>query len=416
MDRAIEQKTWTRKKIFTIIGIVALVALIAASIYYASGGSRLNVDKERITISEVTEGQFKNYIPVNGVVMPIATIYLDAMEGGRVEERYVEDGAMMKKGEPILRLSNPDLMMSLVEQQNNVYNTLMQVQIAQNGARQTSVSNLNQLADVQSLLQEAKRVYDLNKKLYSQKAIGSQEFQKSKISYDYLVKKLELQKTLLQQDSTDKVQQLAQQNKLYSGANKAFSLMQQKVGDLIVRAPVDGQLTSLDAEVGQNKNKGERLGQIDVISDYKVRVDVDEHYINNVFPGLTGTAVIGNDTLHLNVKKVYPSVTNGRFQVDMAFEDKAPKTIHRGQSLQIMLTLSDDRKALLVPRGGFFQKTGGNWIYKLSKDGSTAFKVDIQIGGQNPDYYEVLKGLQPGDKVVTSSYDNFGDNETLVIN
>ena len=416
MDRVIEQKTWTRKKILTIIGIVALVALITASIYYASGGSRLNVDKERITISEVTEGQFKNYIPVNGVVMPIATIYLDAMEGGRVEERYVEDGAMMKKGEPILRLSNPDLMMSLVEQQNNVYNTLMQVQIAQNGARQTSVSNLNQLADVQSLLQEAKRVYDLNKKLYSQKAIGSQEYQKSKISYDYLVKKLDLQKTLLQQDSADKVLQLAQQNKLYSGANKAFSLMQQKVGDLIVRAPVDGQLTSLDAEVGQNKNKGERLGQIDVISDYKVRVDVDEHYINNVFPGLTGTAVVGNDTLHLNVKKVYPSITNGRFQVDMAFEDKAPKTIHRGQSLQIMLTLSDDRKALLVPRGGFFQKTGGNWIYKLSKDGSTAFKVDIQIGGQNPDYYEVLKGLQPGDKVVTSSYDNFGDNETLVIN
>ncbi|SEA25098.1 HlyD family secretion protein [Arachidicoccus rhizosphaerae] len=416
MDRAIEQKTWTRKKILTIAGIVALAALIAGSIYYASGGSRLNVDKERITISEVTEGQFKNYIPVNGVVMPIATIYLDAMEGGRVEERYVEDGAMMKKGEPILRLSNPDLMMSLVEQQNNVYNTLMQVQIAQNGARQTSVSNLNQLADVQSTLQEAKRVYELDKKLYSQKAIGSQEYEQAKISYDYLVKKLELQKTLLQQDSVDKVQQLSQQNKLYSGANKAFSLMQQKVGDLIVRAPVDGQLTSLDAEVGQNKNKGERLGQIDVISDYKVRVDVDEHYINNVFPGLTGTAVVGNDTLHLSVKKVYPSVANGRFQVDMSFDGKTPKVIHRGQSLQIMLTLSDDRKALLVPRGGFFQKTGGNWIYKLSKDGSTAFKVDIQIGGQNPDYYEVLKGLQPGDKVVTSSYDNFGDNETLVIN
>ena len=416
MDRVIEQKTWTRKKILTILGILALVALIAGSIYYASGGSRLNVDKERITISEVTEGQFKNYIPVNGVVMPIATIYLDAMEGGRVEERYVEDGAMMKKGEPILRLSNPDLMMSLVEQQNNVYNTLMQVQIAQNGARQTSVSNLNQLADVQSTLQEAKRVYELDKKLYSQKAIGSQEYEQAKISYDYLVKKLELQKTLLQQDSVDKVQQLSQQNKLYSGANKAFSLMQQKVGDLIVRAPVDGQLTSLDAEVGQNKNKGERLGQIDVISDYKVRVDVDEHYINNVFPGLTGTAVVGNDTLHLSVKKVYPSVTNGRFQVDMSFDGKTPKVIHRGQSLQIMLTLSDDRKALLVPRGGFFQKTGGNWIYKLSKDGSTAFKVDIQIGGQNPDYYEVLKGLQPGDKVVTSSYDNFGDNETLVIN
>ncbi|HTN36924.1 MAG TPA: HlyD family efflux transporter periplasmic adaptor subunit [Arachidicoccus sp.] len=416
MDRAIEQKTWTKKRILTILGILALLGLIAASIYYAQGGSKLNVDRERITISEVTKGQFKNYIPVNGVVMPIATIYLDAMEGGRVEERYVEDGTMMKKGEAILRLSNPDLMMNLVEQQNNVYNTLMQVQIAQNGARQTSVSNMNQLADVQSQLQEARRLFNLNKKLYNQKAIGSQEFEQSKISYDYLVKKMQLQEKLLGQDSTDKVQQLAQQNKLYSGANKAFSLMQQKVGDLIVRAPVDGQLTSLDAEVGQNKNKGERLGQIDVISDYKVRVDVDEHYINNVFPGLTGSAVVGNDTLHLSVKKVYPSVTNGRFQVDMSFDKKAPSTIHRGQSLQILLTLSDDRSGILLPRGGFYQKTGGNWIYKLSKDGSTAFKVDLQLGGQNPDYYEVLKGLKPGDKVVTSSYDNFGDNETLIIN
>lgn len=416
MDRAIKQKFWTKKKIFTILGILALVALILASVYYAQGGSKLNVDRERITISAVTKGQFKNYIPVNGVVMPIATIYLDAMEGGRVEERFVEDGTMMKKGEAILRLSNPDLMMSLVEQQNNVYNTLMQVQIAQNGARQTTVSNLNQLADVQSQLQEAKRLYDLNKKLYGQKAIGSQEYKQSKISYDYLVKKMQLQKKLLNQDSTDKVQQIAQQNKLYSGANEAFSLMQQKVGDLIVRAPVDGQLTSLDAEVGQNKNKGERLGQIDVISDYKVRVDVDEHYINNVFPGLAGSAVVGKDTLHMEVKKVYPSVTNGRFQVDMSFNKKAPATIHRGQSLQIMLTLSDDRSGILLPRGGFYQKTGGNWVYKLSQDGSSAFKVDIQLGGQNPDYYEVLKGLKPGDKVVTSSYDNFGDNETLIIN
>lgn len=399
-----------------ILGILALVALIGASIYYAQGGSKLNVERERITISTVTEGQFKNYIPVNGVVMPVATIYLDAMEGGRVEERYVEDGTMMKKGEPILRLSNPDLMMNLVEQQNNVYNTLMQVQIAQNGARQTSVSNMNQLADVQSQLQEARRLYNLNQQLIAKKAIGSQEFDQSKISYDYLVKKMELQQKLLAQDSADKVQQLGQQNKLYSGANKAFSLMQQKVGDLIVRAPVDGQLTSLDAEVGQNKNKGERLGQIDVISDYKVRVDVDENYINNVFPGLTGTAVLGVDTLRLSVKKVYPSVTSGRFQVDMSFDKKAPSTIHRGQSLQIMLTLSDDRKGILLPRGGFYQKTGGNWVYKLSKDGSSAFKVDIQLGGQNPDYYEVLKGLVPGDKVVTSSYDNFGDNGTLIIN
>ncbi len=397
------------------MGIVALIALIGASFYYARGGSKLNVDKERITISEVSKGQFKNYIPVNGVVMPVSTIYLDAMEGGRVEERYAEDGEMMKKGQPILRLSNTDLMMSLVEQQNSVYNTLMQEQIAQNGARQTSVSNMNQMADVESQLQEAKRQYDLNTKLYRQKALDFQDYQQSKISYEYLVKKKDLQERLLSQDSIDKAQQLVQQNKLYAGANQALGLMQKKVGDLIVRAPVDGQLTSLDAEVGQNKPAGTRLGQIDVISDYKVRVDVDEHYINNVFPGLTGNAVVGNDTLQLIVKKVYPSVTDGKFQVDMSFLKKAPDIIHRGQSLQIMLTLSDDRAALLLPRGGFYQQTGGNWIFKISKDGTTAFKTEIQLGGQNPDYYEVLKGLEPGDKVVTSSYENFGDNQELMI-
>lgn len=415
MDRVIEQKKWNKKRILTIGGIAALAALIGASFYYARGGSKLNVDRERITVSEVIKGQFKNYIPVNGVVMPITTIYLDALQGGRVEERYVEDGAMMKKGQPILRLSNTDLMMSLIDQQNNTYNILMQSQIAQNGARQTAVADLNQMADVESQLQEAKRLYDLNKKLYGQKALDYQTYQQSKISYDYLVKKKELQQTLLAQDSANAKQSIAQRDRLAQGAAQSLSLMKQKVGDLIVRSPVDGQLTSLDAEVGQSKTPGTRLGQIDVISDYKVRVDVDEHYINNVFPGLTGTAAVGNDTLTLVVKKVYPSVTDGKFQVDMSFKGKAPNTIHRGQSLQIMLTLSDDRPALLLPRGGFYQQTGGNWIFKLSKDGSTAYKTEIQLGGQNPDYYEVLKGLEPGDKVVTSSYENFGDNQTLII-
>ena len=415
MDREIKQKKWNKKRIITLVVIAVAAVLIGASIYYARGGSKLSVDRERITISEVVKGQFKNYIPVSGVVMPITTIYLDAMEGGRVENRYVEDGAMMTKGQPILRLSNTDLMMNLVEQQSTVYNTLMQEQIAQNGARQTSVNNMNQMADVEQQLQEAKRVYDLNTKLYRQKALDYQDYQQSKINYDYLVKKKELQETLLSQDSINRTQQQVQQEKLYSSTNEALSLMQKKVGDLIVRAPVDGQLTSLDAEVGQNKPAGSRLGQIDVISDYKVRVDVDEHYINNVFPGLTGSAVVGNDTLQLVVKKVYPSVTDGKFQVDMGFVKKAPSTIRRGQSLQIMLTLGDDKPALLLPRGGFYQQTGGNWIFKLSKDGSTAYKTEIQIGGQNPDYYELLKGLQPGDKVVTSSYETFGDNQELII-
>ncbi|QES89096.1 efflux RND transporter periplasmic adaptor subunit [Rhizosphaericola mali] len=415
MDKVIEKKKWSGKRIGLIIGVLLLIGLIAGSVYYAAGGSKLNVEKERITISEVTKGNFKNYIPVNGVVMPVTTIYLDAMEGGRVEEKFVEDGTMMKKGQPILRLSNPDLMMNLVAEQNGVYNTLTQVQIAQNSARQTTVNSMNSLADVESQLTEAERLFNLDKKLIKEKVIGSQDYKKDEINYNYLQRKKELQKQILSQDSTTKTQQLTQNTRLYDGAQKALNLMKQKVEDLIVKAPVDGQLTSLDAEIGQNINKGARLGQIDVISSYKVRVDIDEHYINNVFPGLIGTAQIGTKTYQLSIKKIYTQVANGRFQVDMIFNNSAPTNMRRGQTIQIMLTLSDDRPAILLPRGGFYQQTGGNWIFKVSSDGTKAFKVDIQVGGQNPDYYEVLHGLQPGDKVITSSYENFGDNQELIL-
>ncbi|WP_447642088.1 MULTISPECIES: efflux RND transporter periplasmic adaptor subunit [Chitinophagaceae] len=415
MDKVIEKKKWGKKRIGMIAGILLLAGLVGGSIYYASGGSKLNVEKERITISEVTKGNFKNYISVNGVVMPVTTIYLDAMEGGRVEEKFVEDGTMMKKGQPILRLSNPDLMMNLVAEQNGVYNTLTQVQIAQNSARQTTVNSLNSLADVESQLSEAERQYILDKKLIKEKVIGSQDYKKDEINYNYLQRKKELQKQILSQDSVTKQQQLTQNQRLYEGAQRALGLMKQKVEDLVVKAPVDGQLTSLEAEIGQNINKGARLGQIDVISSYKVRVDVDEHYINNVFVGLAGTVQIGDKTYQLEIKKVYTQVTNGRFQVDMNFVGKGPENIRRGQTLQIMLTLSDDRPAVLLPRGGFYQQTGGNWIFKVNQDGSKAYRVDIQVGGQNPDYYEVLKGLSPGDKVVTSSYDSYGDNQELIL-
>jgi HlyD family secretion protein len=189
--------------------------------------------------------------------------------------------------------------------------------------------------------------------------------------------------------------------------------MRKKVGDLIVRAPVDGQLTSLDAEVGENKTQGQRLGQIDVLGGFKVRVDVDEHYISRVFTGLMGDFTFADTTYQLKIKKVYTQVMDGRFQVDMEFVGKVPKGIRRGQTLVIRLALSDETEALLLPRGGFYQQTGGNWIFKVSKDGKTAYRSDIQLGRQSPDYYEVLQGLQPGDKVITSSYENYGDVQEL---
>lgn len=415
MDRIIEKKKWNRKRILTIAGIVALVGLVLASYFLTSGKSRLNVDTDRLTINEVTNGSFKESIPVNGVVMPLTTIYLDAVEGGRVEEKYVEDGAIMKKGQPILRLSNTDLQLGLVTQQTNVYNLLTQMQISKNASQQNTVSKLNQMADVESELKEAERVYNLDKHLYEQKVIGSQEYEKAKNNYNYLLQKKKLSEKILSQDSISTLQQLQQAQQSFQGSQNALKVMRQKVGDLIVRSPIDGQLTSLDAEVGQSKNKGDRLGQIDVLDGYKVRVDIDEHYISRIFPGLTGEFDFNNQTYQLEIKKIYSQVNNGRFQVDMEFAGKIPEGIRRGQSLQIRLALSDETKATLVPKGGFFQKTGGNWIFKLSKDGKTAYKTDIQLGRQNPDYYEVLQGLKPGDKVITSSYENFGDMNELIL-
>ncbi|MGZ3939133.1 MAG: HlyD family secretion protein, partial [Flavisolibacter sp.] len=259
MDRKIERKKWNSKRILTIAGIAGIVLLIAASIYFTSGKSKLNVDPERITVSEVNKGPFQEFIPVNGVVLPLTTIYLDAVEGGRVEEKYVEDGSMVKKNQPILRLSNTDIELSLVNQQTSVYNLLTQMQISRNAAQQNTVNKLNQMTDAENQLKEAKRVYDLDKYLYDQKAIGLQDFKQAENNYNYQLEKFKLTRQLLKQDSVSNSQQVSQAQQSYNGSQNALGVMRKKVGDLIVRAPIDGQLTSLDAEIGQNKNKGERL-------------------------------------------------------------------------------------------------------------------------------------------------------------
>jgi HlyD family secretion protein len=415
MDRVIAKKTWSRKRILTITGIAAIVLLIAGSIYFTSGKSRLNVDTERITISEIKEGPFQEFIPVNGVVLPVTTIYLDALEGGRVEEKFVEDGAMMKKDQPILRLSNTDLELSLINQETSVFNLLTQMQISKNAAQQNTIGKLTQATDVDNALKEAERIYKLNKKLYEEKVIGSQEFKQSENNYNYQLQKKKLAMEILKKDSTSSQQESTQQGQTYSRTQNALQVMRKKVGDLIVRAPIDGQLTSLDAEIGQSKNKGERLGQIDVMSGYKVRVDIDEHYISRIFTGLMGQATVAGKDYKLVIKKVYAQITNSRFQVDMEFKDSVPQGIRRGQTLQIRLALSDEMQAIILPKGGFYQETGGNWIFKLNENGDKAYKVNIQLGLQSPDYYQVLQGLKPGDKVVTSSYENYKNMEELIL-
>ncbi|CAM3781363.1 efflux RND transporter periplasmic adaptor subunit [Sphingobacterium prati] len=415
MDRPLEKKKWNSKRIMTIVGVAGIVGLIGASFYFTSGKSKLNVEADRISIVEIKNGNFQEFIPINGTVLPISSIYLDASVGGRVEEKFVEDGTVLKKGDPIMRLSNTDQELTLVQQETQVLNLLTQSQIAQTNAQQASINNRNQMADVEQAYREAERVYNLNKKLLAEKAIGTQEFEKSKNEYNYQKERVHLTKQILKQDEISNAQKTNQDKQTYQRTQSALELMKRKIGDLIVRAPVDGQLTAFDAEIGQNKNAGERLGQIDVLTGFKVRADIDEHYINRIFPDLQGEFSIGDKTYKLRIKKVYTQVTNGRFQVDMEFINDVPKGIRRGQTLQIRLALSDETKALLLAKGGFYQQTGGNWIFKLDKNGSTAYRVDIQLGRQNPEYYEVIKGLQPGDKVIVSSYETYDKVQELNI-
>jgi HlyD family secretion protein len=415
VDIARPKKTWTTKRLLTIGGILILALLISGSIWFTSGKSALTVDIERLTISDVKKGIFQETIPVNGVVTPLTTQYLDATEAGRVEERYVEDGAIMKKGQPILRLSNTNLELTLASQETNVFAQLSQMQLARINAQQNTVSKLTQMADVESSFKEAERVYNLDKRLYDQKVIGSQEFRQAENNYNYYLQKTNLQREILKQDTVSTHQQSEQDKEAYAHAQSGLEIMRHKVGDLVLRSPIDGQLTSLDAEVGESKKEGDRLGQIDMLDGFKVRVDIDQHYISRIFLGLTGDCSFADTTYKLKIIKVFTQVgTTGTFQVDMKFVGQEPKGIRRGQTLQITLALSDAKTAVMIPKGGFYNQTGGNSIFKVSADGRTASKTNITIGQQSTDYYEVLSGLEPGDKVVTSSYENYGNMEILV--
>tara|TARA_R110001632_G_scaffold65_6_gene261 strand:+ start:5478 stop:6734 length:1257 start_codon:yes stop_codon:yes gene_type:complete len=416
MDIPITKKRFSKPKIAIAIGAILLISFVFYLSKSFGGSSTLNIESERIIVSVVKDGAFQENIPVNGSVLPITTNYLDALEGGRVEEIFVEDGAIMKQGQPILRLSNTDLELNLVNQETSVYNLLTQMQISQNAARENTINKLNRKTDVENAFIEANRKYTLNKSLYNEKAIGSQEFEESKNNYNYQKQRLDLALQVLQQDSLSTALESTQSENSYIRTQSALALMRKKVEDLIVRAPVDGQLTSLDAQIGQSKNKGERLGQVDVLSGFKIRADIDENYISRIYSGQNGTFDFNGNSYKLIIKKVFTQVTNGRFQVDMHFESKIPDGIRRGQSLRIRLALSDEKQAILIPKGSFFQNTGGNWIFKLSDDGKRAYRINIQLGNQNTEYYEVLQGLKPGDKIITSSYQDYGDKNELILN
>ncbi len=415
MDRIIEKKTWNTKRLLTIGGITAIVLLIAGSIYFTSGKSKLDVDTERLTISTITKGPFQENIPVNGTVMPLTTIYLDASDGGRVEQKFVEDGANLKVGDPIMRLSNTDLQLRLADEETAVYAAQTQMEISHNNAEQYTIQKLQNMAAVEIAYKEAERIYNLDKDLYAKKAIGLQEYQTATNNYNYQLKSKNLATQILKQDTVTVKQQDVQSKEQFTQMKNTLELLRQKVSDLTVRARVAGQLTSFTAEIGQDEKAGDPLGQIDVLSGFKIRVSIEDHYIPRVFTGLKGFFQFDDKTYHLVVQKVFVQIVNGQFNVDMAFVGPTPTGIRKGQTVQVTLSLSDETTALLLPKGGFYQQTGGNWIFKVSADGKKAYRVPIQINRQTTDNYELVSGLEPGDKVITSSYETYGDIQELIL-
>jgi HlyD family secretion protein len=415
MDKVLEKKPfYLRRRVWYYSGAgVAFFVLIL--LIMLDTGSKLNVDAEKITISTVAEGDFQEFIPITGTILPRTTFYLDAILGGVVATKYVEEGTMLKKGDKILQLSNTNLQLNALQQETFTYQQINDARNTRLQIEQNSNALENALVAANYNLINADEIYARQEAMWKKKLISEQDFQQAENNYHLAVEQQVLAHQNFSRDSVLKQNQLQQIGVSIERLQKNLELIREELNNLTVRAPISGQLTSLNGETGQSKSPGDQLGQIDALDGFKVRADIDEFYIARVTKGLHATVEIDSKDFGLTVTKVYPAVTAGKFQVDMDFTSAVPEGIRRGQTLQIRLQLSERTKALLLPRGGFYQKTGGQWVFALDPSGSRAVRKSISLGRQNPDYFEVLKGLAPGDRVVTSSYDNFGDVNELVI-
>lgn len=415
MDKRIEKKPYYKRTRFWLYATGGMIFLVLIFLIASDTGSKLNVDTEKITISTVARGEFQEFIPVSGTILPRTTFYLDAILGGVVETKYVEEGAFLHKGEKIVKLSNTNVQLSALQQEtftfqqiNDARNTRLQIE-------QNSNNLQNALVQANYSLINAKEIFQRQHSLWERKLISQQEYEQAENSFNLALEQQKLAQQNFSRDSVLKQNQLTQIGESIDRLQKNLALIRENIDNLTIRAPIDGQLTSLDVETGQSKSPGEQLGQIDALDGFKVRADIDEFYIARINKGLTATVEINGGNYSLTVIKIYPEVKNGRFQVDMDFNGKAPEGLRRGQTLQLRLQLSERTRALLLPRGGFYQKTGGQWVFVIDPSGDYAVKRSISLGRQNPDYFEVLSGLESGDRVVTSSYDNFGDVDKLVM-
>ena len=414
MDRVIEKKRgFQLKKHGPWVAGAALLALILGWLVFGNHASTLRVSRDDVTISEVRQAEFKDYVRTNGQVLPIQVVQISPEEGGIVMEKVVEEGSMVHRGDVIVRLSNSSLDLQilnaeaeLAEKQNLLRNTQVTMQ-------QDRLNNQTEQAQLDMDTQRKQRTFEQNQRLYEEKLIGREDYLQSQEDYQLAAKKRTLVSQRLKQDSIYRTVQMDQMEDNLENMRRNVVLVRQRKDKLEVRSAIDGELGLLDVELGQSISPGQKIGQINDLSDYKVQAQIDEHYIDRVRQGLTATFTRGERQYQLQVRKVYPEVRDGKFRCDFIFAGERPDNIRTGQTYYIDLELSQPEQAILIPLGTFFQTTGGQWIFVVDKSGNRAYRRPIRIGRQNPQYYEVLEGLEPGERVVTSAYEAFKDNEQL---
>ena len=414
MDRQIEKKSFLRRYAWYIAAAAALAALLVW-IVLGTTANTMTVDASDITVSDVTRGKFDDYVRLNGQVLPIQVVQISPEEGGIVREKVVEEGTRVRKGDVILRLSNSNLDLQilnaeaeLAEKQNLLRNTQVAMQ-------QDRLNNRTEQATLDTDCDRKRRAYEQNARLYKERLISKEVYLQSREDYNLALRKQSLISQRLKQDSLYRHVQMAQMEDNLDNMRKNVLLVRDRKNKLEVRSAIDGELGLLDVELGQNIAAGQNIGQINDLSDFKVQAQIDEHYIDRVRPGLSASFSRDGKTYLLRVRKVYPEVRNGTFRTDFVFVGERPAQMRSGQTFYVELALGKSQQATLIPRGTFFQTTGGNWIFVLDKSGRKAYRRNISIARQNPQYYEVTDGLESGERVITSGYEAFKDNEVLVI-
>jgi HlyD family secretion protein len=415
MDKVIPKKTGLQKKHIGYLGIAIAMIVLVYMAFFADRTSTYKVEKDKLIIETVTQDQFNDYITVPGTVEPITIIFLDAQEGGRVEEKLIEEGSMVKKGDIILRLSNPDLHLNILDSEAQLAEKENFLRNTQINMEQQRLQLKRDLVNIKYDIERKERNYQQNVVLMKDNLISREEFIRSKEDLDMALQSQELSIERQKQDSVFYAANINTMIVNLDNMRKNLQLVRDRAENLNVRAPVDGQLGLLTPEIGQSIQRGANMGQINILTSYKVTAQIDEHYIDRVKTSLTATLDRQGNEYNLLVKRVYPEVRNGTFEIDMIFRDTMPDNIRTGQTYYTSLQLGQPKVSVLVPIGGFFQETGGQWIFVLDPTESFAFKRNISIGRKNPRYYEVLEGLQPGEKVIVSGYETFGKNEKLIL-